>query len=220
IRNVKFCEEHPDEANCTNAEGTGNVARACARIGAKLIYLSTDVVFSSTKGHYHEYDIPHSSLAYGRSKYRGETLAIQEMENIAICRSAGVYGKGSPLLHWFAGEIEKGKEVECFLDVFNTPTFAINLGEMLKQIIDCDLTGIFHTVGRQRMNRYDFFSLFANAFNLDIDKIKPVNAGERRRELMLMPDSSLSSKYTIERLAINANSPAEGFLRLKATGGF
>jgi len=53
-KNVRFCEDHPDEADRTNAGGTRNVARACRNFGARMIYLSTDLVFGGTTGNYKE----------------------------------------------------------------------------------------------------------------------------------------------------------------------
>lgn len=220
IKDVRFCEQHPGAAHALNATGTQNVAAASKSIGAKLIYVSTDLVFPCEKGNYLETDMPGSPTTYGRTKYLGELLAMQEISNLAICRSGGVYGQNSPLLHWLEKKIRKGEEVECFLDVHNSPTFAENLGEMVEAIIQKDLTGIFHTVGRKRVNRFEFFTLFAQLFDLDFSLLKPSTLGDRRKQLLLMPDSSLNFKSSLERLGVDFVSPAEGFLKLKASGEF
>jgi dTDP-4-dehydrorhamnose reductase len=91
---------------------------------------------------------------------------------------------------------------------------------MLEVIINLDLCGIFHAVGRQRINRFDFFRQFALAFNYDHTLLKAVLAGEKHREMLLMPDSSLNSRHTESVLNVSGFSPAEGFLQLKALGGF
>ena len=135
-KNLKFCEDQPDEAFRVNAGGTQNVARACRRVGAKLIYLSTDLVFSCVEGNYQEHDVPEPTLAYGKSKLLGEKFALEKLDQVAVCRSGGIYGKGSPLLQWFAGEIKAGQTVECFTDVFNTPTYVDNLGEMMETVLE------------------------------------------------------------------------------------
>ena len=49
-KDVKFCEDHPDEANRINGLGTQNVAHACRKFGASMIYLSTDLVFNGLRG--------------------------------------------------------------------------------------------------------------------------------------------------------------------------
>ncbi len=218
-KNVRFCEDHPDEAHRINAQGTHNVARACGNIGAKMIYLSTDLVFDCERGNYKEDELPQPKLAYGRSKLQGERFALEELKDVAVCRSGGIYGKSSPLLSWLSGEIDAGRAVDCFVDIFNTPTYLENLAEMLDVIMRKRLSGIFHTVGRERVSRFEFFRSYARAFGLDESLLLPISTAGMTESLFLQPDSSLSVAQTSKRLAIAFNSIAEGFTRLKASGG-
>ena len=218
-KDVRFCEGHADEAYRINALGTHNVARACRNSGASLIYLSTDLVFSCLRGDYKEDELPQPELVYGRSKLEGEKFAREELEDVAICRSGGIYGKGSPLLNWLSAELDAGRTVDCFVDVFNTPTYVENLAEMMETIIRKRLAGVFHTVGRERVSRFEFFQSYANTFGLDKDLLRPVSIAHLKDMLFLQPDSSLSVDQTAKRLGIAFNSIAEGFTRLKAGGG-
>ena len=218
-KNVRFCEDHPEEAHRINALGTQNIARACRQLGAHLTYLSTDLVFEGVRGDYQEDELPHPTSAYGRSKLEGETFAREELADVAICRSGGIYGKGSPLLGWFLAEIDAGRTVECFVDVFNTPTYAENLAEMIETVIRKRLGGVFHTVGRDRVSRFEFFKAYANSLGLEGDLLSPISIAQMEEALPLQPDSSLSSKQTFKQLGVNFNSVVEGFERLKANGG-
>lgn len=218
-KNVMYCEVHPDEAYRVNALGTQNVARACRTVGAHMVYISTDLVFACTDGGYKETDTPHTTLVYGKTKLQGEEFALQELNEVTICRSGGIYGRGSPLLRWLSGELQAGRSVECFTDVYNTPTYTENLADMIQVIIQQGLTGIFHTVGRERVNRFQFFQTYAAQFGLDVNLLRPVPAGERRATLLLQADASLSQEYTVARLGITPDSVAEGLARLKATMG-
>ena len=218
-KNVRFCEDHPDEAHRINALGTQNVARACRDLGARMIYVSTDLVFSCTRGNYSEDESPRPTSAYGQSKLEGERLAVEELDDVAVCRSGGIYGKGSPLLRWLSDELEAGRSVECFVDVFNTPTYVENLAEMIEAIISKRLTGVFHTAGSERVSRFEFFRSYADAFGLAAGRLSPVPAGGLKEKLLLQTDSSLSVEKTSERLGVAFNSVTEGFARLKASGG-
>jgi dTDP-4-dehydrorhamnose reductase len=218
-KNVRFCEDHPDEAYRTNAHGTQNVARACRNFEARMIYLSTDLVFSCTTGDYKENELPQPTLAYGRSKLLGENLALEELKDVAVCRSGGIYGKGSPLLSWFSTEINSGRTVDCFVDVFNTPTYLENLAEMMEAILRKRLPGVFHTVGRERVSRFEFFQAYADTFGLDASLLVPISTAGVKDRIFLQPDSSLSVDQTSKRLGITFNSTREGFVRLKACGG-
>jgi len=217
-KDVKFCEDHANEANQINGLGTRNVAQACRKFGASMIYLSTDLVFNGLRGCYREDELPQPSSAYGRSKLEGERFAREELKDVAICRSGGIYGKGSPLLGWLSAELEAGRTVDCFVDVFNTPTYAENLAEMMEAIIEKRLTGVFHTVGRQRVSRFEFFKSYAGTLGLD-HLLAPVSIANVKDKLFLQPDSSLSAEQTSQRLGVTFNSIAEGFTRLKARGG-
>jgi dTDP-4-dehydrorhamnose reductase len=218
-KDVRFCEDHPDDANQINARGTQNVARACRGFGASMIYLSTDLVFSCLRGDYKEDELPQPTLVYGRSKLLGERFALDELKHVAICRSGGIYGKESPLLSWLSAELAAGRNVDCFVDVFNTPTYVENLAEMIETIIRKRLTGVFHTVGRERVSRFEFFQTYARAFGLDEDLLSPVSIANIKDRLFLQPDSSLSVDQTSKRLGVAFNSTAEGLTRLKARGG-
>jgi len=218
-KNVKFCEAHPDEARRINAMGTRNIARACRKFGVRMIYVSTDLVFSCTRGSYQEDELPEPSLVYGTSKLEGERFAQEELEDAVICRSGGIYGKGSPLLSWLAAEINASRRVECFVDVFNTPTYVDNLAEMMEAILARRLAGVFHTVGRERVSRFEFFQSYARTFELDVNLLSPVLAGGTKAGLLLQPDSSLSIEQTSDKLGVMFNSVVEGFTRLRASGG-
>lgn len=218
-KNVRFCEDHPEEAHRVNALGTRNVARACREVGARLLYLSTDLVFDCTRGRYREDEVPRPALAYGESKLRGERYALEECEETAVCRSGGIYGAGSPLLSWLAAELEAGRGVECFFDVFNSPTYVENLAEMMEAIMRGRLTGVFHTAGRERVSRCEFFRAYAETFGLDVNLLAPAPAAGLRERLLLQPDSSLSVEQTSARLGVRPDSVSEGFTRLKTRGG-
>ncbi len=218
-KNVRHCEAHPDEAYETNVIGVTNVARACREIDARLVYISTDLIFAGTDGRYKETDRPAPLLVYSKTKLDGEKLMQQELDDAIICRSGGLYGKSSPLLRWLTCELLSGRPVECFTDVFNTPTFVWNLAEMIESILVRNLQGIFHTVGPERANRFEFFRAYAREFELDANLLLPSEAGPRREELLLQADASLASESTQAQLGIPFDGVVHGLKRLKSMGG-
>ena len=77
---VDACESESDRAYRVNAIGTRNVADAASRVGAHVIYLSTDYVFDGTKSTpYDEWDVPNPQSVYGRSKLAGELELGREL---------------------------------------------------------------------------------------------------------------------------------------------
>lgn len=218
-KNVRECERQPEEAEKTNVLGTENIAKACYEYGSKLVYISTDLVFDCATGNYQENTTPEPTLVYGKTKLAGERKAQNILPNVAICRSGGIYGKASPLLKWLTQQLQEEQVVECFTDVYNTPTYAENLAEMIEVVMQQNLTGIFHTVGCDRVNRFELFQTYARIFGLNTDLIKAVEAGDRKTQLLLQADASLSITQTTQKLGIPFNSVSEGMQRLKAVGG-
>jgi dTDP-4-dehydrorhamnose reductase len=218
-KNVRYCEEHPEEAYQVNALGTNYVADACRRIGARMIYLSTDLVFGGDRGNYQESDLPVPSLVYGKTKLQGEQYALRELSDVIICRSGGIYGKASPLLRWLSTELEAGQRVDCFTDVINTPTYVENLAEMMEDILQKGLHGIFHTVGRDSASRFQFFQTYAKTFGFNHNLLQPIEASADRAKMLLLSNSSLSIDRTRTKLEAPFNSVSEGFARLQTQGG-
>jgi dTDP-4-dehydrorhamnose reductase len=218
-KNVRDCEQHPEEAFRTNATGTRNVARACREVGAHLLYLSTDLVFDCQQGGYEEHDIPHPTLVYGETKRQGEIFAFEECPEAAVCRSGGIYGRRSPLLAWLGAQLAAGRTVEGFTDVFNSPTYVGSLADMMQAVVLRRLSGVFHMVGSVRTSRYDFFRTFAETFDLDAALLSAVAAGARRHEMLLLPDASLRCRRTTAALGIEPASPWDGLTRLRHEGG-
>jgi dTDP-4-dehydrorhamnose reductase len=84
---VDECEERADEAFRVNAIGAWNVARACARLGAQCVFVSTDYVFSGEKGSpYVEDDRPDPINVYGLSKAAGEWLVRNTCPDAIVLR--------------------------------------------------------------------------------------------------------------------------------------
>jgi len=218
-KNVRRCKSNPDEAHLLNALGARNVARACEKFGARMIYVSTDLVFDGSRGAYREDETPIPTTVYGRTKLDGERYAMEECSNTAICRTGGVYGPGSPLLEWFAKEVSAGRSVEAFTDVFNSPTYAMNLAEMIDVTIQRGLTRILHTAGSERIDRFHFFREYARQFGFDETVISPASRNADDADALLQHDSSLATGITASKLDLKSNTVADGFARMKEHGG-
>jgi len=90
--NVDKCETEKEHAWKINAEGTRNIAVACSKVGAKLVYISTDYVFDGEKGNYDEQDKPNPINYYGVTKLEGENQVINNCKNYVILRTSVLYG--------------------------------------------------------------------------------------------------------------------------------
>jgi dTDP-4-dehydrorhamnose reductase len=195
--NVDKCEIEKEHAWKVNVEGAKNIAFACNKVGAKLVYISTDYVFDGLKGNYSEEDKPNPINYYGVTKFEGEKKVIQHCPDHVILRTSVLYGWHpwkQNFVTWVINQLKQNKEIAVVQDHFNTPTLADNLAEMSIEALQKDLHGVYHASGSERINRYDFAVQIAKTFNLDASLIKPIKMSQLASWVAKRPkDSSLNT---------------------------
>ena len=146
LTDVQACEENPEEAYKINAIGARNLATAARRIDAKFIQISTDDVFGGDEDKaFCEFDDPHPTTMYGKSKYAGEKLVRELTDKHVIVRSSWLYGVGSyDFVDRVLDTAAKEGAVHLPEDEISSPTSA----EALAGFIDCLMHsreyGLFH----------------------------------------------------------------------------
>ena len=144
--NVDKCEVEQDLAYKINAIGARNLATAARRIDAKFIQISTDDVFGGDEDKaFCEFDDPHPTTMYGKSKYAGEKLVRELTDKHVIVRSSWLYGVGSyDFVDRVLDTATKEGAVHLPEDEISSPTSA----EALAGFIDCLMHsreyGLFH----------------------------------------------------------------------------
>jgi len=193
--NVDKCEIEKELALKTNVEGTTNVAKACAKIKVKLVYISTDYIFDGKKGLYTEDDKPNPINYYGLTKLKGEEFVRKLCEDYVIARTSVLYGwhpSKTNFVTWIIECLRHRKSINVVYDHYNSPTLADNLAEVLLEAVDMDFKGIYNIAGSQRINRYDFAVKIARNFGLDSSLIRPIKMEELKVwKAKRPPDSSL-----------------------------
>ena len=170
LTNVDECETNKELAYNINVEGTKRVAEIANELGALLVYVSTDYVFSGDKGMYKEEDEPNPMNYYGHTKLLGEKYCE------CIARPCVIYGAkpASGTVNfalWIIKTLRNGEELKIVTDQFITPTLNTNLARMLLEISERRLKGIFHTAGATRVSRYEFALRIADKLGLDKDLV-------------------------------------------------
>ncbi len=168
--NVDKCETDKTSAWNINALGTRNVAEACAKVSAKLIYISTDYVFDGDKGAYSEEDEANPINHYGMTKLKGEEFVRALPLEFVIARTSVIYGwhpKKSNFTTWVIDSLANRRQISVVDDQYNSPTLSNDLSEILRRMLLQGARGIYHTVGSDRVSRYDFALKIAEVFGLD-----------------------------------------------------
>lgn len=143
---VDRAEEHAAEVFRVNTDGTRYVAEACAAIGAKLLYLSTDYVFSGTGDQFYEPDDDVEPLnIYGLSKRGGELAVKETLSQYFIVRTSWVFGKhGKNFVQTMLHLAETQREISVVNDQIGSPTYTMDLAYLLSEMLQTEQYGIYH----------------------------------------------------------------------------
>lgn len=143
---VDLAEDEPERCWAVNADGTRNMAAACRKTGAKLLYISTDYVFPGTGERSYETGDPTGPVnTYGRSKLAGE-LAVQSLlETYFIVRISWVFGKnGNNFVKTMLRLAETKAELSVVCDQIGSPTYTADLAPLLCDMVQTERYGVYH----------------------------------------------------------------------------
>lgn len=136
---VDNAEDVGKQANWqVNEDGTRNVARAAQRVGAKLVYISTDYVFDGTKaGEYQVDDPTNPRNEYGKAKLAGEKAVKETMDNYYIIRTSWVFGKyGHNFVYTMLRLAKCHDKLTVVNDQVGRPTWTRTLAEFMTYLVD------------------------------------------------------------------------------------
>lgn len=145
-----------------NEGGTRNLAAACKRTGAKLLYLSTDYVFDGQGSA--PWGADESRFAplneYGKSKLAGENAVRELLQTYFIVRIAWVFGKnGNNFVKTMLRLSETHDTLRVVCDQVGTPTYTPDLARLLVDMIETDKYGVYHATNEGGfISWYDFAS--------------------------------------------------------------
>lgn len=216
MTNVDLCEDEIDKAYEINGNGTGNIARAGEKVGAKVIYVSTDFVFDGKKGNYSEDDEVNPLGYYAKSKYDGEVQLKKYSTNWAIARVSVLYGwhKRQNFTTWVINQLRQNNDINIVTDQINSPTFADNAAEAIYEIALQDKNGIYHTAGNDEISRYDFTMKIAEEFDLNKELIHPTNSTEFVQKAPRPMNSSLNVHKVEKELGMRMETCSESLHRM------
>lgn len=167
--NVDGCELNKDLAFKVNSLGAKNLAKVCEKIGAKIVQVSTDYVFSG-KGDtpLTEFDLVSPYSVYGKTKLLGENYVKDFSSKYFIVRTAWLYGYVG---HNFVYTMQRlGREKDS-LKVVNdqrgNPTHANDLAYHILKLIETEEYGIYHCTGKGECTWYDFAKKIMELSNIE-----------------------------------------------------
>jgi len=227
LTNVDYCETHQGEAEKVNVGGARNLADAVRETHIRLIQLSTDSVFDGTIGHYDESDTPHPLNHYAMTKLEAEGI-VSQLSNYAIARPSVVYGLHSQISEIRSGStkqmnfgmfvldrLRNNETVKAVRDQYNCPTFADNLADALLRLARSSENGIYHTVGRSCLSRYEFAAKLSQIFGYPSKMVQPVFSSEFPQQAKRPRNCCLRVEKAEKALGLRFLTAYEGIQEMK-----
>lgn len=174
---VDVCEEQVETAYRVNCAATRFVADGARRVGAHVVYVSTDYVFDGTKTTpYVEWDAPNPQSVYGRTKLGGES----EIDpGWTIARTSWVCGRhGNNMVKTLLRLADERDTLSFVDDQIGHPTFAQDLAAMVVKLGVERVPGVFHTTNQGAVSWYGFARAVFAAAGHDPDRISPISTAE------------------------------------------
>ncbi len=193
--NVDAAESDNETCRKINYEGTLNVARSCEKHGLKLLYTSTDYVFSGEGDQAFETDSPKIPCNYyGKSKLDGEKAIEEICSKYFIVRISWVFGEnGKNFIKTMLRLAKERNEITVVCDQIGSPTYTKDLAKLLCEMISGDKYGVYHATNEG----FCSWAELADAtmkYSESKTKIIPVTSDEYKSAASRPANSRLSKK--------------------------
>ena len=177
---VDKAEEMPDLVYKINALGPKYIAESCKKIGAKMVFISTDYVFAGTGTD--KYEISDEKLGlsvYGKTKADGEDFVSSILEKYFIVRISWVFGiNGNNFVKTMLKLADKGiKELNVVCDQIGSVTYTRDLSKLLCDMIETEKYGIYHATNEGIISWYEFALEIFRQARIEM-KVNPVTTEE------------------------------------------
>jgi len=196
---VDKAEENRDIAFAVNVTGTENIARACREVHAKMMYISTDYVFSGEGDLPFEVNSPKAPKGYyGLTKSLGEDKVMEYVSDHFIVRTAWVFGvNGNNFVKTMIRLGKERNELQVVNDQWGSPTYTADLAKLLCDMIITDKFGIYHATNEDYCSWYDFAEAIMQTAGLGT-KVIPVTSDQYPSKAV-RPKNSRLSKTSLDQ---------------------
>ncbi|HVS09550.1 MAG TPA: sugar nucleotide-binding protein [Planctomycetota bacterium] len=220
------CEAYPALARTLNAELPRRVASWCAQSGARLVHVSTDLVFGATppppQG-FREDSPPGPLSVYGKTKAEGERAVLEVFPSALVVRLPLLYGdsagRGLGASDSLLAAISRGETPIGFQDELRTPLEVRAAAAAIVELAAGEASGLLHVAGSERVTRFELALEVLRAAGYDeLEARSMVRAGWRRDvglEAVRPEDASLDSRLARRMIATRLPGAREGLAGMR-----
>lgn len=224
LSRVADCEREPERARRLNVDLPAEVAGWCAESGARLVHVSTDLVFGATPpppGGFREEDDPGPVSVYGETKAAGERAVLAAAPDALVVRLPLLFGnsggRGRGASDALLEAVDRGERPPLFEDELRTPLEVTAAAEALVELCEGEVRGVLHVAGPDRVSRLELGLAVLEAMGLDRERALAEVRPARRADVETLgarpADVSLDASRAAEWLAAPLPGVREGAQR-------
>ena len=204
---VDRAEDDVDLCRKVNVDGPKNIALVCKALDIKMVYISTDYVFSGEGEEAFEVDSPRRpNNVYGLSKSDGEDVIRELVDKHFIIRISWAFGiNGNNFINTMLRLGKERGEVKVVNDQIGSPTYTFDLAKLIADMIVTEKYGTYHATNEGYCSWYEFAKEIFDQANIKVNVI-PVDSSEFQVKAV-RPKNSRLSKISLDRA---------GFSRLRS----
>jgi dTDP-4-dehydrorhamnose reductase len=174
VARVDDCHRDPERARRVNTRGSELLAELAAEFGARLVFVSTDLVFDGERGGYREDDPSRPLSVYGRTKADAEAAVLAAPRGV-VARFSLLFGPtlvGRPsFFDGMVAALRGGQPLTLFADEWRTPLGAHGAARALAELAHSDVVGLLHVGGPERLSRLEMGLRLAEHLSVSPERI-------------------------------------------------
>jgi dTDP-4-dehydrorhamnose reductase len=198
VSSIAACHQDPNRARRINIEGTRLLAELAHEANARLLLVSTDLVFDGQRAPYDEHADPCPLSLYGQTKRAAEQAILAFAEQV-VARVSLLFGPAlasrSSFFDHLLSALRNRRPLPLFVDEWRTPLALSTAAQALIELLGSEVNGLVHIGGPERMSRHDMGQRLAAHLGVDASVLQ---AAERNQVAAPEPrpcDVSLDSAH-------------------------
>lgn len=191
----------------TIVDASRNVARAAAACGARLVHVSTDVVFKGQLAPYAEHEQPTPITSYGTDKADAEAAVREACPAAVVARTSLLVagGRDGAQEQLVADVVRGDSDVGFFTDEVRCPVIVDDVAAALVALaLDPSAGGIVHLGGPDAIDRHELALLIARRHGWPVDRIRPATL---RASGLLRPSRVVLDSSRARALGLSLRGP-------------
>lgn len=189
---------------------TNNISAACKEANTKLLYISTDQLYSGCKKKYFEYSKISPVNYYGYLKKISEEIVLKKSKNNLILRT-NFFGFGTQYRKSFSdfiiNSLKDKKKINLADDTFFSPVYVTTLIKIIFKLIKINANGIFNISSDEKISKYNFGKKISSKFKLNQNLINRVKLDDlnlvKRPKNMFLVNNKLKKKLKIKKISLD-----------------